>query len=58
MNKDLAGFSAIWRALHGVRVDAFTAYLHVVKEPPKIFLSADFGSVSEDGAQFSMLYCR
>jgi hypothetical protein len=52
MNKDLAGVSAIWRALFGVRVTAFTAYLHVVKEAAESGFAADFGSVSGDGRNF------
>ena len=49
MNKDLAVVSAVWRALFGVRVAAFTACLHVVKEAAENGFAADFGSVSGDG---------
>jgi hypothetical protein len=52
MNKDLAGVSAIWRTLFGVRVTAFTACFHVVKEAAENGFAADFGSVSGDGRNF------
>jgi hypothetical protein len=52
MNKDLAGVSAIWRTLFGVRVTAFTACFHVVKEATENGFAADFGSVSGDGRSF------
>jgi hypothetical protein len=45
MNKDLAGVSAIWRTLFGVRVTAFTACFHVVKEAAENGFAADFGSL-------------
>ena len=52
MNKDLAGVSAIWRALFGVRGRRFYCFLHVVKEAAENGFAADFGSVSEDGRNF------
>ncbi len=52
MNKDLAGVSAIWRTLFGVRVTAFTGCFHVVKEAAENGFAADFGSVSGDGRNF------
>jgi hypothetical protein len=52
MNKDLAGVTAIWRTLFGVRDRRFTACLHVVKEPPKMVFAADERSVSGDGRSF------
>jgi hypothetical protein len=58
MNKDLARFPAIWRALSGYGLAAFTACLHVVKEPPKIVFAAGFWVRRWRRAQFSMLHCR
>jgi hypothetical protein len=52
MNKDLAGVSAVWRALFGVRGRRFSACLHVVKEAAENGFAADFGSVSGDGRNF------
>ena|SRR6202047_5188571 len=57
MNKDLAGVSAVWRALFGVRQRRFspflTAYLStyrlLVKEPAEDGFAADDASVSGDG---------
>jgi hypothetical protein len=42
----------------GCGLTAFAACLHVVKEAAENGFAADFGSVSGDGAQFSMLHCR
>jgi hypothetical protein len=62
MNKDLAGVSAIWRTLFGVRVTAVTACFHVVKEATENGFAADFGSSLETGtildAVLSVNYCR
>ncbi len=58
MNKDLAGVSAIWRTLFGVRVTAFTGCFHVVKEAAENDFAADFGFRLWRRAQFLMLYCR
>ena len=52
MNKDLAGVSAIWRTLFGVRVTAFIGCFHVVKEAAENGFAADFGFVSGDGHSF------
>ena len=54
MNKDLAGVSAIWRALFGVRDRRFLLlYLCtcrlVVKEPPKMVLRRIMGPSLETG---------
>ena len=52
MNKDLAGVSAIWRALFGVRGCRFYCLLHVVKEAAENGFAADDESVSGDGHCF------
>jgi len=56
MNKDLAGVSAIWRALHGVRGRRFGGFICVLvvllsKSRRRCF-AADNGSVSGDGHSF------
>ena len=56
MNKDLAGVSAIWRALHGVRSRRFGCLICVLvallsKSRRRCF-AADYGSVSGDGRSF------
>src|SRR5260370_17012250 len=61
MNKDLAGLSAVWRALLGCGVAACTAYRPLVKEPPKMVLRRMMGPSLETGAVFdavlSVNYC-
>ena len=56
MNKDLAGFSAIWRALFGARVAAFnclsSTYRLLFKEPPKMVLRRMLGPSLETDAIF------
>src|SRR5258706_11745472 len=56
MNNDLAGDSAVWRALLGVHGGRLCCFICVtsrpfVKEPPKLF-AMDDGSVSGDGHRF------
>jgi hypothetical protein len=56
MNKDLAGVSAVWRALFGVRVGRFYCSICVLvvllsKSRRRCF-AADYGSVSGDGRRF------
>jgi len=69
MNKDLAGVSAVWRALFGVRSGRFgllighfsSTYRLLVKEPPKMVLRRMMGPSLETGAVFdavlSVNYC-
>src|SRR5260221_7292000 len=61
MNKDLAGVSAVWRALFGCGVAACTAYRPLFKEPPKTVLRRMMGPSLETGAVFdavlSVNYC-
>src|SRR5258708_709852 len=65
MNKDLAGLSAVWRALHGVRGRRFycfsCTYRLVFKEPPKMVLRRMMGPSLKTGAVFdavlSVNYC-
>ena len=60
MNKDLAGVSAVWRALQGGGVAASnclsstlpSTYRLLFKEPPKMVLRRMNGSVSGDGRSF------
>ena len=52
MNKDLAVFSAIWRALLGVRVDRFYCLSSCCQRAAGDGFAADFGSVSGDGHRF------
>jgi hypothetical protein len=52
MNKDLAVFSAIWRALFGVRVDHFYCLSSCCQRAAENGFAADFGSVSGDGRSF------
>ena len=56
MNKDLAGVSAVWRALQGVRSRRFyclsCTYRLVFKEPPKMVLRRMMGPSLETGAVF------
>jgi hypothetical protein len=56
MNKDLAGLSAIWRALSGYGGGASNRLLSTCrpffKEPPKMVFAAEDGSVSGDGRSF------
>jgi hypothetical protein len=53
MNKDLAGVSAIWRALFGVRGRRFyclsSTYRLLFKEPPKMVLRRMMGPSLETG---------
>src|SRR6266852_3792148 len=53
MNKDLAGVSAIWRALFGVRDRRFYCFICVLVASCQITaengFAADYGSVSGDG---------
>ena len=49
MNKDLAGFSAVWRALFGVRVGHFYCLFSYCQRAAENGFAADFGSVSGDG---------
>ncbi len=62
MNKDLAAVSAVWRALFEVRSGRFVlliVYLSsTYQRAAEDGFAADDGSVSGDGALFSMLYCR
>jgi len=61
MNKDLEGFSVIWRTLSGCGLATFTACFHVVKEPPKMVLRRMIGPSLETGAVLdavlSVNYC-
>jgi len=65
MNKDLAGVSAIWRALFGVPHRRFlplmSTYRLLVKEPPKMVLRRILGPSLETGAVLdavlSVNYC-
>jgi len=64
MNNDLAGDSAVWRALLGVHGGRFAAsaalfvYLSsFVKDPPKMFCGGGRVRLWRR-ARFSMLYCR
>src|SRR5438445_6036047 len=65
MNKDLAGLSAVWRALFGVRGRRFVLLIvyfsYLVKEPPKMVLRRMMGPSLETGAVFdavlSVNYC-
>src|ERR1700676_2639628 len=58
MNKDLAGVSAVWRALFGVQgcrfncliVHSSSAFRLLVKEPPKMVLRRILGPSLETGA--------
>ena len=56
MNKDLAGFSAVWRALFGVRSRRFyclsSTYRLLVKEPPKMVLRRMMSPSLETGTVF------
>jgi hypothetical protein len=55
MNKDLAGVSAIWRALFGVRGRRFTAlfvHLSTFQRAAEDSFAADDASVSGDGHTF------
>jgi len=52
MNKDLAGVSAIWRALGGVRIDRFYCLSACCQRSRENGFAADFGSVSGDGRSF------
>ena len=62
MNKDLAGVSAIWRALFGVAAsNRLSTYRVLVKEPPKMVLRRMLGPSLETGAVLdavlSVNYC-
>ena len=62
MDKDLAWIAAVWHALFGgAGVAAFTACLHVVKEPPKMVLRRMMGPSLETDtvldAVLSVNYC-
>jgi hypothetical protein len=52
MNKDLAGVSAIWRALGEVRVDHFYRLSACCQRSRRNGFAADFGSVSGGGRSF------
>src|SRR5260370_35616315 len=52
MNKDLAGLSAVWRALLGCGVAAFIACLHGCQRAAEDGFTADAGSVAGDGCSF------
>jgi len=52
MNKDLGWFSAIWRALFGVRIDRFYCLFSYCQRAAENGFAADFGSVSGDGRSF------
>ncbi len=50
MNKDLAGVSAVWRALFGVLVDRFYCLSSMLsKKPPKMVLRRILGPSLETG---------
>src|SRR6202790_810635 len=56
MNKDLAGVSAVWRALLGVQGGRFCCFICVLvvllSKSRRRWFAADFGSVSGDGRSF------
>ena len=52
MNKDLAGVSAVWRALLGCGVAAFYRLSSTFQRAAEDGFAADDGSVSGDGRSF------
>jgi len=58
MNKDLAGVSAIWRALFGVRGRRFVLLVRMLSKSRRRWFYGGWWVRLWRRAQFSMLHCR